>query len=185
MIDIELVRNAVFTEPADQSAWIYQKFLFGQQINNVELLSARFFRHSKTLFEAVLVFNQRVKCIAPSSITISGCCNALDKSKLESNSKTQRFEFIIDSKESRFEIEILEGAFQGSNLEFTSSKITVNGPSVESMPTISTGMELKIKSEPNQKFTQSENPKDIWMEELVHMEDLYELEPDSKCNHFK
>lgn len=26
--DVEFVRNAIFTEPADQSAWLYQRFVF-------------------------------------------------------------------------------------------------------------------------------------------------------------
>jgi geranylgeranyl transferase type-2 subunit alpha len=33
--DVELVRNAIFTEPKDQSAWLYQRFLFrkGMKLN--------------------------------------------------------------------------------------------------------------------------------------------------------
>lgn len=31
--DIELVRNAVFTEPSDQSAWFYQRFIFGKGLS--------------------------------------------------------------------------------------------------------------------------------------------------------
>ncbi|ORY47078.1 protein prenylyltransferase, partial [Rhizoclosmatium globosum] len=29
--DFEVVRNAIYTEPADQSAWLYQRWLLGQQ----------------------------------------------------------------------------------------------------------------------------------------------------------
>lgn len=54
--DIELVRDAVFTEPKDQSAWLYQRFLFGKKILNVKLEKALF--KGNLLY---LLFNQPVK----------------------------------------------------------------------------------------------------------------------------
>ena len=178
------MRNAVFTDPTDQSAWIYQKFLFGEQINNVSLLSAHLFRHSNSLLEVVLVFNQRVKSISPELITIGGNCSNLDKSKLKSNSNTQRIEFVLDDSilGSNFTIEIFKGAFQGSQLEFLSSTVKIDGPNTESLPPLKSGMALTFKSDFIQKSTQMEQSPTIWAEELKHIEDLYELEPDSKCN---
>jgi geranylgeranyl transferase type-2 subunit alpha len=35
MKDFEMVRNAIFTEPNDQSAWLYQRWLLSQGKNNV------------------------------------------------------------------------------------------------------------------------------------------------------
>jgi geranylgeranyl transferase type-2 subunit alpha len=64
--DLEFVRNAIFTEPRDQSAWLYQRYLLGKGKEHLKLISdyfdivlldAKWIGHSKL----ALAFNQKVK----------------------------------------------------------------------------------------------------------------------------
>ena len=56
--DLELVRNAVFTDPADQSAWLYQRWLLGKEMPVILLDNAFFLTNTSQI---CLLFNQPVK----------------------------------------------------------------------------------------------------------------------------
>ena len=176
-----MVRNAVFTEPADQSAWIYQEFLLGEDINNVELLEAHLFVHDGKLGELLLIFNQNVKCISPHLLSISGCSNSLNLETLTPNSNIQRLEFQIDLDFSspQFVFKATESAFQGSKVNFLSTEITV---ACDAMPSVELNYSKELNNVQSKNRTYAtRQPKSVWLEELKHLEDLYELEPESKC----
>ncbi|KAJ3319073.1 hypothetical protein HDV06_006692 [Boothiomyces sp. JEL0866] len=107
--DIELVRDAVFTEPKDQSAWLYQRFLFGKKILNVRLNKAA--RKGNLLY---LLFNQPVKMIK-----LANGAKIFNKTFICSELQILEYQELSDN------IEFDAGTFVGSQLDLVSSKITI------------------------------------------------------------
>ncbi|KAJ3275464.1 hypothetical protein HDV01_000291 [Terramyces sp. JEL0728] len=106
--DIELVRDAVFTEPKDQSAWLYQRFLFGKKILNVKL--ERAVQKNNLLY---LLFNQPVKF------------NKIDGAKIFNKAFVCSELQILEYENIPNDVEFEAGIFVGSQLDLVSSQITV------------------------------------------------------------
>jgi len=58
--EFELVKNAVFTEPADQSPWLYHRWLLGKSQHNLFLLGA-YKLHLGDVPSLIVVFSEPVK----------------------------------------------------------------------------------------------------------------------------
>ncbi|KAJ3052948.1 hypothetical protein HK102_011804, partial [Quaeritorhiza haematococci] len=70
--DLELVRNAVWTEPGDQSAWLYQRWLMGRRhvpvdVSMIYLVDLK----SEDTIVLVIAFNQPVKTCTSNPVTIT------------------------------------------------------------------------------------------------------------------
>lgn len=156
--DLEFVRNAIFTEPADQSAWLYQRFLLGNDVEPVLLLNVLFgiTGDSKLL---VLKFNQKVKYVK------SGIFSEIHIIKLESSNVEVIFEL---------------GAFHGNILGLASGKITFPLPTTTVNNSKFTTIEFMQLKGGTPTSELSKQPDSIWIQELSHIEELVEVEPDSK-----
>ena len=163
-----MVRNAIFTEPSDQSAWLYLQFLIGKDSLPVLLVDVVLLPLENG-YQLFLVFNQPVKCLSKELI--------LSNQRLEFNFETRSHLQVIECLDTstKVDIEISSGAFCGSSLDKVSTRIKID------CLLNSQGLEMKSVS-----FVQESEPfqiqkdRTVWENELEHILELYELEPDSK-----
>ncbi|KXS11014.1 protein prenylyltransferase [Gonapodya prolifera JEL478] len=72
--DFELVRSAIYTEPADQSAWLYQRWLLGRQQSNVLSCLGGFLVGPPSLdgeTGILVVFSAAVDVVAPPVVCLN------------------------------------------------------------------------------------------------------------------
>ncbi|CAB3980814.1 Geranylgeranyl transferase type-2 subunit alpha [Paramuricea clavata] len=67
--EFQLVQNAFFTDPNDQSAWFYHRWLLGRARNELAILLA-YVRRSNDHISLYLLYNQSVKLEKVSSVTL-------------------------------------------------------------------------------------------------------------------
>ncbi|XP_046842365.1 geranylgeranyl transferase type-2 subunit alpha-like isoform X2 [Xenia sp. Carnegie-2017] len=77
--EFQLVQNAFFTDPNDQSAWFYHRWLLGRAKNDIKILQAYARRHNDRLVVYIL-FNKQVKkeVVSALSLTVNGEKDSLD-----------------------------------------------------------------------------------------------------------
>ncbi|TPX48842.1 hypothetical protein SeMB42_g00848 [Synchytrium endobioticum] len=68
--DFETVHSAIWTEPSDQSAWLYQRWLLGKVPEPIAMSGFYLLRASQYEYHAVLVFNQPVKVLSSLAIKL-------------------------------------------------------------------------------------------------------------------
>lgn len=59
--ELKFVRNAIFTDPEDQSAWFYQRFVIGKEEKAIELIKAKIVLGTTGNDSLILIFDQPVK----------------------------------------------------------------------------------------------------------------------------
>ncbi|KAK6099963.1 hypothetical protein MT418_001333 [Batrachochytrium dendrobatidis] len=177
--DLEIVRNAVFTEPADQSAWLYQRWLLGKDAIPLSIVCAFMVPgvgNAKNCILAIL-FNQEAKLnqsTLPFAFTINGKVHhAHIKTPTYGRLHILDLGTLINEK-SILNMVIDSGRFSGNRLDLNSSTTTIHG----TMGSKTTWMNVMLCEQ--SVSTQMMQSNSVWQEELSFIEQLSEIEPDSK-----
>ncbi|KAF8915132.1 hypothetical protein BGZ58_005600, partial [Dissophora ornata] len=65
--EFDIVKNAIYTDPEDQSAWLYDLWLIGREERSISILGATVISFDP--LEVVLAFDQSVEFINPPTVT--------------------------------------------------------------------------------------------------------------------
>ncbi|KAH6596239.1 hypothetical protein BASA50_005280 [Batrachochytrium salamandrivorans] len=184
--DLELVRNAIFTEPMDQSAWLYQRWLLGKETTPLQVVCSFSVPNASSSGTSLLaiVFNQKAKiCRAGGSFAfeangIAGLAHVLTPSY----GKLHVFDLgITISEPSKIAMTIDDDCFSGSHIDQCLPAVVIEGT-----------LELQLSWLDCSEFGEKHQSKDVskckqwiqsdsvWADELVCVQQLVEIEPDSK-----
>ncbi|KAI8907237.1 hypothetical protein EDD86DRAFT_227836, partial [Gorgonomyces haynaldii] len=166
--DFEMVRNAIYTEPGDQSAWLYQRWLLGKPKESILCLDAGCAINQDQMTICILV-NHTCQLKTASLHVI------LDHVPVEVEFKThQRLLMAKTRKAHHVQIEILQGHILAKRQGLVSPKTVISGSCDQ----------LQIHTcDPIPETSDNVQPKEIWQREYESIKELSELEPDSKWPH--
>ncbi|KAJ3034951.1 hypothetical protein HK097_004329, partial [Rhizophlyctis rosea] len=189
--DFEIVRNAVYTEPADQSAWLYQRWLLGKKPLPLAILGTCLLREDDRS-ALVFVFNQPTKITNPASISLTVDTEPVNHSgSLQSHytpvhaiwlpTLPKGDEFVIAIEKDAF-VSGSGGAFGGrvgrkvqlGDVQPGTVTIDPSHPIDSDPMTISTPETEDVVADARYQ------PPAIWSRESKSVEELVEVEPDSK-----
>jgi len=200
--EFEMVKNAEYTDPADQSAWLYHCWLLGDDNNLVGIKNCYLLRNIDNSYTLGVEFLKKIKLISSDSIQVS------------LNDEIQNTEFItpsiIKNKFSKLWISKLIVS-DIESLNDTKLKIIFNKDeilTIDDKKLILPDLEITIKSllienennnteiqnhlisynktcieekkEDDIKVVNTQPSEDVLIEELESVKELLELEPDSK-----
>ncbi|KAJ3284743.1 hypothetical protein HK104_009799 [Borealophlyctis nickersoniae] len=194
--DFEIVRNAVYTEPADQSAWLYQRWLLGKKKEPLEVRKAYIMKLENTRYLLVVCFNQSVKAFGSDAIAIKIGNRIIKEMRPVIDTSlafcpVQRLEILEeielhDGGSSEVAVAILKDGVVGLNgirlgkdwqgtvslgtgmLPGTCLEVSFQLTAEVDSPTTSSGGSLSYQ------------PDSVWRRELQSIQELVEIEPDSK-----
>jgi hypothetical protein len=156
----------VFTEPSDQSPWIYQKYLLGKHSLPVRLEKVVQIPHKGGSI-LQLLFNQPVKCLDTDLIE----CSFEATFDFEIRSYVQG---VWLSHNNSGTVRLQAGAFGGRQFGLHSSLILIQVGRTEEPIFLDFDQQESTDGANHDPMT------DMWEHELEQMLELYELEPSSK-----
>ncbi|KAI8833668.1 hypothetical protein BJ741DRAFT_611865 [Chytriomyces cf. hyalinus JEL632] len=183
--DFETVRNAIYTEPADQSAWLYQRWLLGQKPSNLTVEWAIAERVSNAKFIVFVCFNTAVS-MNPSKVILSDT-----KYRFEHNatntpitpSHVVSVSIIAPQADTPLNLEIclkpdcFNLPTSNSQLEDVSLSFDATRTAMRVEGTIATQSDAQTN---NTLQSNQYQPREIWERELTSIRELAEFEPESK-----
>ncbi|KAI8901010.1 hypothetical protein BC833DRAFT_548643 [Globomyces pollinis-pini] len=179
--DLNLVRNAIFTEPKDQSAWLYQRYLFGRETCAIDINKAYLLLESSCV---CVVFNQPVTNATGSEIEVNLKLNGEAVTVRLSKLKSSKVHYVyFDSVGSlpihKLELKFNAGAFMGNTTDNLSQTVMIYSNDIP--PDLSHQV-LKFSQQSETEYTPSviKQPAVVLEAEYESLQELEELEPDSK-----
>ncbi|KAJ3037602.1 hypothetical protein HDV00_001490 [Rhizophlyctis rosea] len=184
--DLELVRNAVYTEPADQSAWLYQRWLLGKQPLPLTLLGTCLLRETERS-AIVLSFNQPTLMSRPAAISVTIDGNEVTQSPAAQSSEYTPVHTIwlpALPKGNELVVTLGREAFRSASGGSLGGKILRKFKLGDATATVTVEAAMPIDSDPVHADEQQQDvtyqSHSIWERELKSVEELVEVEPDSK-----
>ena len=160
---MDLIRNAYFTEPNDQSPWFYQRFLLFKQTSQLKHIVSNVSRDTCWI---VLIWTLP-NASPPLHLIGKSCKESQFEFKLYSSRKVSWFHVYSCSNLTLLNHSSLE--FQDSSFTFEIS-FHLNS---HSHPTTVSVVDDQDKTH--------ELPSSVWERELESIQELLEIEPDCKC----
>ncbi|KAJ3070463.1 hypothetical protein HDU98_006531 [Podochytrium sp. JEL0797] len=169
--DFEVVRNAIYTEPEDQSAWLYQRWLLGKEEQPLRVVWSRFEKMEGEFVvlvcfnHAVLIDESKVTCLVNSTQPVQlGRKRGAGKA---GNVYVTRV--VTDGDVSSVRIEVPRDAFQSFVGVFFEGAVLVVDVGVESglgSVEVESGHGVREQS--------------VWTREIESVRELVEVEPEAK-----
>jgi geranylgeranyl transferase type-2 subunit alpha len=165
--DLDLVRNAIYTEPADQSSWMHQKWLLGERAKVPQALKAICFHRADSTV-LLVVFNIKLKLKASPILLV-------DQMETVAKFETMFKLLIVTFKRTKGAVQV----FIGNEHIFSKAFVGVNISGEIAFDSIS---ELGISNHENNSGLHMHHcaSDNVWKNELNSIASLAELEPDSK-----
>ncbi|KAL5270373.1 hypothetical protein ACHWQZ_G001184 [Mnemiopsis leidyi] len=172
--ELEWTQNAYFTDPSDQSVWLYYQWLLGREVQGDKVLAV--YRDSDNSTIHVLINN--LTYTPPSQLLIKRMSNTdenTDENKVQNSDD--------NTDENRANTVTWKSSTSPSRL--WSCDISNFGGHVtitlgDSSVTLSDGATLGVDKEGISPLVKYTAPRDLVEEQLGNIRELYELEPDNK-----
>ncbi|KAI8805830.1 hypothetical protein BJ742DRAFT_396309 [Cladochytrium replicatum] len=176
--EFDLIRNAIYTEPADQSAWLYQRWLFGDAPSPINVVAANYTRTSNTQIVALILFNQPVSLTDSAELQINGIKSTSEAQPLHPKQPfSSLWRFTLDQSSTSLvsiSVRIWAGTLETRQKDENEADISVE---ITGNENVSLTFSADV---PAPEEYPGESGRAVFHRELEAIQELYEVEPNSK-----
>ncbi|KAJ3022513.1 UNVERIFIED_CONTAM: hypothetical protein HDU68_009065 [Siphonaria sp. JEL0065] len=182
--DFEIVRNAIYTEPADQSAWLYQRWLLGQEQQPLTVEWSHKALQSDRSITLFVCFNYAVS-VDPKNVAMAYYGNTIHPHNVSLNpSGIGRHVFAakLSNTDAPTSVRLTfpRSAFRFFKGQFFSGDSLVVDWNASDSGVASTEKSVNDSVTAGSLVKDQYQSREIWIREMESIRELVEVEPDSK-----